>query len=383
MKRIILTILTSVFLVLGMTAQKKYVKQAENHIDQNELKEAKTKLDMALQDEKSKVWGKTYLVYGKLAQATGVSENEEFNKLFDNPFKVAYENFMKAIEMDESMKNPVNMQLPLLSNAVINKGIGGFQEKDYPAALDAFEFALEIGENDIFGGADTSIIYNAGLASYNGEMYDKAIKHFKTCKELGYGGPDLYLLLKNCYLENEDSTNAAIVLQEAFEAYPGNEIILVHLVNYYLTSGKNEQALEYLTIAKENDPTNATFYHAEGVLYDKAEEPEKAMKAYLKAAELDPEYFDTQYNIGALLFNKGVTMVEIANAIMDNEEYEKAKKAADEQFAKALPYMEKAHELNPDDIATMETLKILYYRMQMMEKHEAIVKKLSEAKGTE
>ncbi|MBE9509640.1 MAG: tetratricopeptide repeat protein [Bacteroidetes bacterium] len=383
MKRIILTILTSVFLVLGMTAQKKYVKQAENHIDQNELKEAKTKLDMALQDEKSKVWGKTYLVYGKLAQATGVSENEEFNKLFDNPFKVAYENFMKAIEMDESMKNPVNMQLPLLSNAVINKGIGGFQEKDYPAALDAFEFALEIGENDIFGGADTSIIYNAGLASYNGEMYDKAIKHFKTCKELGYGGPDLYLLLKNCYLENEDSTNAAIVLQEAFEAYPGNEIILVHLVNYYLTSGKNEQALEYLTIAKENDPTNATFYHAEGVLYDKAEEPEKAMKAYLKAAELDPEYFDTQYNIGALLFNKGVTMVEIANAIMDNEEYEKAKKAADEQFAKALPYMEKAHELNPDDIATMETLKILYYRMQKMEKHEAIVKKLSEAKGTE
>lgn len=384
MKRIILTILMSIILVLGVTAQKKYVKQAEIHIDKDELKEAKTKLDMALQDEKSKDWGNTYFVYGKLAQAAGVSENEEFKKLFDIPFKIAYENYLKAIELDEKMNNAVNMQLPLLSNSVINKGIEGFQTKDYPSALDAFEFALKVGENDIFGGAaDTSIIYNAGLAGYNGEMYDKAITHFKTCKELGYGGPDLYLLLKNCYLENEDSINAVVILQEAFEAFPGNEAVLVHLVNYYLTSGKNEQALEYLTIAKENDPENATYYHAEGVLYDKADEPEKAMKAYLKAAEFDPAYFDTQYNIGALLFNKGVTMVEIANAIMDNKEYEKAKKAAEEQFAKALPYIEKAHELNPDDIATMETLKILYYRMQMMEKHEAIVKKLSEVKVVE
>ena len=102
----------------------------------------------------------------------------------------------------------------------------------------------------------------------------------------------------------------------------------------------------------------------------------------MKAADLNPTYFDTQYNIGALLFNKGVTMVEKANEIMNIKEYEKAKNAADEQFAKSLPYIEKAHELDPDEIATMETLKILYYRMQMMEKHAVIVKKLDEAKGT-
>ena len=384
MKRISVTILMSVILVIGVTAQKKYVRQAEGHIDKSELKEAKTKLDMAFQDKKSKDWAKTFFVYGRLAQVAGGSDNEEFIKLFDDPFKIAYKNYLKAIELDENMKNAVNLQLPLLSNAVINKGIGGFQTKNYSVALDAFEFAMIVGDNEIFGGAaDTSIIYNAALAAYNGEVYDKAIEHFTTCSELGYGGADLYLLLKNCYLEIGDSTNTAKTLQDAFEAFPGNEAVLVHLVNYYLTSGRNEQALEYLAIAKEKDPDNSTFYHAEGVLYDKAGNQDKAMKAYLKAAELDPDYFDTQYNIGALLFNKGVTMVEKANTIMDNEEYKKAKAAAEEQFAKALPYMEKAHELMPEDIATMETLKILYYRMQMMEKHEVIVKKLSEAKGKE
>ena len=95
MKRISVTILMSVILVIGVTAQKKYVKQAEVHIDKSELKEAKTKLDMAFQDEKSKDWAKTFFVYGKLAQAAGVSDDEEFNKLFDNPFKMAYKNYQK------------------------------------------------------------------------------------------------------------------------------------------------------------------------------------------------------------------------------------------------------------------------------------------------
>lgn len=382
MKRINFTILMSIVLVLGVTAQKKYVRQAESQIEKNELKEAKANLDMALEDEKSKVWENTYFVYGKLAQAAGVSENEEFNKLFDNPFKLAYKNYMKAIEINEDMQNAVNMQLPLLSNGVINKGIGGFQTKNYPLALDAFEFAMEIGENEIFGGAaDTSIIYNAALAAYNGEIYDKAIKYFSACSDMGYGGADLYLLLKESYLGKADSANAEKTLQTAFEKYPGEESVLIHLVNYYLNSGRNEQALDYLAVAKEKDPDNSTFYHAEGVLYDKNGEQEKALKAYLRAAELNPTYFDTQYNIGALLFNKGVVMVEKANEIMDNEKYKKAKEAADEQFAKSLPYIEKAHELNPEDIATMETLKILYYRLQKMEKHKVIERKLSEAKG--
>jgi len=383
MKRIILSILISLFIFMGISAQKRNVRSAENLIEDGKLKEAKEQLDDALEHKRSKDWEKTYIVYGKLAQAAGLSDNEEFNNIFEKPFKVAYEYYNKAIEIDEKAKTQVNMQLPILSNAVINKGIRGFQDKDYDAALDAFEFSLEIGENEIFGGgADTSIMYNAGLAAYNSEKFDKAVKYFDDCKELGYGGSDLYLLLKNSYLMKNDSAGAVKTLQEAFEAFPENESVLIHLVNYYLTSNKNEQALEYLAYAKENDPDNATFYHAEGVLYDKSGQPEKALEAYLKAVELNPDYFDTQYNIGALLFNKGVEMNQEANEIKDNEEYKKAMEKANKQFEKALPYLEKAHELNENDVSTMETLKILYYRLKKMDKHEVMKQKLEEAKGS-
>ena len=41
----------------------------------------------------------------------------------------------------------------------------------------------------------------------------------------------------------------------------------------------------------------------------------EAEKAYLKAIELKPDYFDAYYNLGALFFNKGVEVFEFANSI--------------------------------------------------------------------
>jgi len=45
-------------------------------------------------------------------------------------------------------------------------------------------------------------------------------------------------------------------------------------------------------------------------------------------------------------------------------------------FAKALPYMEKAYELKPDDIYAMRSLRELYYRLKMTDKYNVIKEKL-------
>ena len=37
---------------------------------------------------------------------------------------------------------------------------------------------------------------------------------------------------------------------------------------------------------------------------------------------------------------------------------------------------EKGHEVNPEDVSSMETLKILYYRLKMMDKHNEMDEKL-------
>jgi tetratricopeptide (TPR) repeat protein len=279
----------------------------------------------------------------------------------------------------------IELALPMLSNDFINLGITCFQESDYAGALKAFEKTLKIGEMPFFGGAiDTTIIFNAGLAAYNGELYDDAIKHFTKAKDLEYGDFTLFILLKNAYVAKGDSTGGLEALQQGFTKFPDNESILIEMINFYITKGgveAAEEALEYIGLAKENDPTNASFYHAEGILYDKIDKIDKSIEAYEKALELNPDYFDSNYNLGAHHFNKGVNKVNECNEIMDNAEYQKCKEEADAMFDVALPYMEKAHEINANDISTLETLKLLYYRMKLMDKHDAMDAKLKELKG--
>jgi tetratricopeptide (TPR) repeat protein len=165
-------------------------------------------------------------------------------------------------------------------------------------------------------------------------------------------------------------------LKEQIEKFPEDEEVLVQLVNYYIFAGMNNEALDFLKIAKKKNPDNGTYFFAEGLIYDRIRKIDSARSAYQRSIDLDPGLFTSQYNLGALIFNQGVKMVEEANKILDNEKYTVAREVADQKFAEALPYLEKAHELNNDDIDTMETLKLIYYRLKMMDKHSRIDKKL-------
>jgi hypothetical protein len=70
-------------------------------------------------------------------------------------------------------------------------------------------------------------------------------------------------------------------------------------------------------------------------------------------------------------------MFKAANDIMDVKKYSEAVDKANEVYSKALPYMEKAYKLNPEDVYTMRSLKELYYRMKMTDKYNEINAKLS------
>ena len=144
--------------------------------------------------------------------------------------------------------------------------------------------------------------------------------------------------------------------------------------------GKNEEALKYLDMAIEQDPNNVTYYFAKGALYEKFGEEENAVAAYEKASEIDPTFFNAYYNLGALYYNKGVKQIEVANAVPanENEKYEAELKKADVWFEKALPYMEKCREINPEDEMTLESLKNLYYRMKNMDKYNEILEILGQ-----
>ena len=61
--------------------------------------------------------------------------------------------------------------------------------------------------------------------------------------------------------------------------------------------------------------------------------------------------------------------------------YEKLKKEGEASFAKALPYLETAYELNANDKNTLLSLKHLYYMNGDYAKSEEMKKLISELKN--
>ena len=133
-----------------------------------------------------------------------------------------------------------------------------------------------------------------------------------------------------------------------------------------------------MDIAIQNDPKNATFFFARGSIQDQQGMFEKAESDYMKAIEIKPDFFDAIYNLGALYFNKGAEVYNSANDLPLKEEA-KAKvlrTEAENLFQKALPYLEKAEQMSPNDKSTLLSLKNIYARTKQTEKYNAVNEKL-------
>ncbi len=334
--------------------------------------------------EKSIPWARTWEVRGEIYQAIYQTKDEAFKNLAADPLTTAVESYTKALELDEAGKNAKSLKIKftLLISDLTNQAVNGFNEENFEVALKSFEQVMDIQnlplmKEDSPDAVDTVIIFNSALAAYNAQDYDKAIKYYKEAAKYDYNGARTYLLIASSYEMQKDTIGCLETLKEGFKKYPEDTGILFKMINIYLETEKTEEAMKNLTLAIEQDPTNASLYFAKGTLHDKVEDTEGAIECYNKSLELNPEDFNSNYNIGAVYYNKGVKQFEIANNITDNDEYEKEKAKADIWFDKALPYMVKCFELNDKDISTLESLKNLYYRKKEMEKYNDIVNRLN------
>ena len=390
MKKTIL-LLALLFAFTGIFAQKGKVTTASNFKETGRLDKAVEAIEEAVDPSNEKAessipWPRTWEVRGEIYQAVFQSKDENIKKLSDNPLETAFESYKKALELDEKGRNgkSIKIKLTLLAADLTNQAVDAFNNDDYEKALDAFEQILELealpvmkteGEAETI---DTVIIYNAGLAAYNAEKYDEAIKYYKEAAKYKYNGARTFQLISSSYISKQDTLGALESLKDGLKEYPDNSAIMVDLINIYLNSNKSDDAMKYLDMAIQQDPGNASFHFAQGTLYDKLENFEESRKSYEKAIELKDDYFDAYYNLGALYFNRGVKQVDIANAVPANEpeKYEAEKAKADVEFKKAIPYMEKAHECNPKDRYTLESLKALYYRQKMTDKQKEVEEKM-------
>ncbi len=349
-------------------AQKGKVAQASSYLSSGKLDEAKKLIDEAITHENCVNDPKSYFVKGQIYQGIFESPLPDYRKLDPNALDVAYDAYQKVMQLDDKGKFTKKIQTQY-DNLIIdytNKAVEYYNSENFKDALAAFKRVLEIENSSLVKSKtiDTVVIFNAGIAAQRAEEYAEAEKFYKEVLKYNYEPARTYAMLANVLKQQNKEEEAVQYLHKGYELFPNDSYMLVELINYYLLGGEPEKAEVYLDAAIKQDPNNASFYRAKGTLYEKMNQPEKALAMYEKALSINPKDFAAQYNMGAIKLNEVIKYQEEVNNIVDADAYNEGMKKVYAGYESVIPYFEKARELDPKERNTMETLKALYFKLR-------------------
>lgn len=353
-----------------VNAQKSKVTGASNYLTSGKLDKAKEAIDTGIGHEKCVAWPKAYLIQGKVYQAIFESPLPAYKKLADAPLKVAYEAYLKCMELDVKNKysKAIKAQMTNLIPDYTNRAVQFYNGEDYAGALGAFEKVLEIENMEMFKAdnlaVDTAVIFNAGLAAQKANNLEAAIKYYKKTIGYNYGGAKAYAYLSKVLKDSEKTEESLTYLHKGFEMYPDDAYMLVELINHYLTGPNPNEAAEYLDKAISLDPENASYYRAKGTVYEKTNDLEKAEEMYNIAFNKDPKDYIAQYNLGVMRLNLAEESRKVVNDIMDQKKYDAALKGLYKLYEDAVPYFTKVIEIKPDEKNSIVALKELYFKLR-------------------
>ncbi|MDZ7260832.1 MAG: tetratricopeptide repeat protein, partial [candidate division KSB1 bacterium] len=263
--------------------------------------------------------------------------------------------------------------------------------------------------------------FNAGVGKINQGNIEEAIESFSTCLIIDPIRPEAYRNLAYAYIKNGQTDKAIESYQKLLAQHPADLETQKSLGNLYLSNQQYQEALEIFQKARESAPGDAEILRDLALTYDFLGQSDKAFEIYQQALNANPEDKDLLFNFGRLYYlkkdypnaieqfkkvvekdpNDAESLVNIGNAYLNMaEEYrvqlreieETEKKPSQEKmsdlfskmkdnFSKAIPYLEKAVELKPDNPNVWYNLGVAYVNCGMKEKGDAAFKKADELKN--
>ena len=271
---------------------------------------------------------------------------------------------------------------------LVKYGIYLNEQKDFEGAYNAFKMHVDIPDLAMMQDPKlqkemprdttyTQYKYYAAIFAVQSELHDEAIALLNELKDGDYEAISVNQFLYQEYVALKDTAHFVATLQDAIIRFPQESWFLQNLINYYIFSGQEQTAVEYLATAIEREPNVAQYHHIKGNLDENLGNYDDALKDFDEALRCDPTLADAMAGKGRVYYNQAVKLNEAAAMISDNKAYKKALEEMNEVFRKSLPFFEEAHTMAPDDRQYMQVLKGLYYRFHMDDKYNEISEKLS------
>ncbi|QYJ67625.1 tetratricopeptide repeat protein [Flavobacterium litorale] len=331
------------------------------------------------------------------------------------------ESLNKVIEIEKASNNEKytdeiqNEMFPMLKSIVANQAKLLGQQQKYKEAYPLYEQIYRLSPKD------TVQLYNAAAYAVNSQQYADALKYYEELQELGFTGisinytardiekdevqyfgdkkvRDLYVankthdqpgvyreeskkgdIVKNIaliYINQGEKEKAMAALAEAKKENPNDTALLLAESQIYLEAGDYENYKKAVTAVLNLGSKDPNLYFNLGVTTSKSGQAKDAMLYYKKAIELKPDFWQAYQNLGILQLDGEDALVKemnsLGNSSKEMKRYDELKKERDNMYKEAVVYLEKAHEIKPDNKDIRSILATLYQGLEMMDKYKAI-----------
>ncbi|MFZ9295186.1 MAG: tetratricopeptide repeat protein [Bacteroidia bacterium] len=256
-----------------------------------------------------------------------------------------------------------------------------YQNKSYEMASQAFEMSYEL-YFDMTSMYDTISWNNACIAALNSKNTTRSKRFLEHGITQQWDQISFYSMLSRLYLEQGDTNQALQWLTNGRSRYPSDLGLISEETNLYIAQKNISQAKTNLQLAISKAPQQSNLILVlANILDNEVQQLQvgpgmpaydtlwKATEAlYLKAFQLLPERSDQQFallfNLGALYNNHAVKWSQLKtpkgqNALQFSKQIEQQ---AAVFLNKALPYLERALTIKPDDEAVKRALKQIYLK---------------------
>ncbi len=383
-------------LVLASTtlfAQKREIKDAEKAVEKENFSEAKsilTSVESQVAGEKDRIKEDYYMTKGLAYMG------KQPQKQSPEDLKIAGEAFQMAQELGNE---EAAAKFGDVRNALINSAIADQNAKKYKEAAKKLYTSYNLNKKD------TLHLYFAAANLTNAQDYETALNYYNKLKDLGYTGKgteyyavntetgekekfndkkqrDLYLksgsysdpteerleskkseIYKNIaliYLQQGQEEKGIQAIEDALAENPDDTQLMLAKADIYYKAGKKDKYTEIVEKVLEKDPNNASLYYNLGVTATQMEAPEKAIKYYKQAIEVDPKMTNAYINLASSILMKEQGIIDEMNGLgmskADNKRYDELTKERTQLYKDALPYLQTAVDLDPNNQQAIQTL---------------------------
>jgi tetratricopeptide (TPR) repeat protein len=297
------------------------------------------------------------------------------------------EAYTHALQLGETHKVDIARNRLAVWAMMYNDGVNVYNKgRDtaayFKTAIDRFTIAINMVPDS------SGTYYVRALAYYATQDLKSALKDLEKAVALNPGMEDASRLAGQIHYnlggerENAKDTVGAVaefkaavlMFEKAYNANPNSSDNIINLIDVYQRTKDAEKAFGLTQSAVQKDPNNKIFRYAFGTFLLKQDKFTEAIEQFKKAVEIDPTYADAVYNLGVSYLNWGVTLKEVADKKYEAERAKNKSKdikedfSYKEKFKDALPWLEKAQEMRPDDLGLLQSLGKVYANLNMVEK---------------